>query len=241
MTLLINEFGQPIGSPLPDWTPPLFPSREPMEGRFCRLESLDPDLHGEALFTANAEDMDGRSWTYLPSGPFPTLDSYLAWMRATCMGNDPLFFAILDRATEKPLGIASYLRITPASGSIEVGHIHYSPRLQRSPVATEAMFLMMQRAFALGYRRYEWKCDSLNAPSRAAAQRLGFSYEGIFRQATVYKGRSRDTAWYAIIDSEWPALRDAFQTWLAPENFDSAGKQRIRLSDLTGPLLKQRG
>ncbi len=237
----LNAFGQPIGFALPGWAPPPRPPREPMAGRFCRLEPLDPDRHAAAVFTANAADGEGRSWTYLAYGPFRDFSSYRDWMRTTCVGDDPLFFAIVDRADGEPAGVASYLRIAPASGSIEVGHIHYAPRLQRSPAATEAMYLMMQRAFESGYRRYEWKCDALNAASRAAAQRLGLSFEGIFRQATVYKDRSRDTAWYAAIDSEWPALRDAFEAWLAPGNFDGRGRQRTRLSALTRPLLKQRG
>ena len=237
----LNEFGQPIGFPLPDWRPPPLPPREAMEGRLCRLEVLDPAAHARDLYEAIARDADGRSWTYLSSGPFHTFESYRAWMSAACAGDDPLFFAIVDKATAKPLGLASYLRITPASGSIEVGHIHYSALLKRTPAATEAMYLLMSRAFELGYRRYEWKCDALNAPSRAAAQRLGLSYEGTFRQASVYKGRSRDTAWYAAIDEEWPALRAAFAAWLDPGNFDDKGRQRIRLGDLTGPVLKQRG
>lgn len=237
----LNEFGQPIGFPLPSWTPPPRPSSEPMVGRFCRLEPLDPERHAAALFAALTVDDEARSWTYLPYGPFRTLSDYCAWMNASCLGDDPLFFAIIDLVDEQPAGLASYLRFIPDSGSIEVGHIHYAPRLQRSPAATEAMYLMMQRAFVLGYRRYEWKCDALNAPSRAAAQRLGFSFEGIFRQATVYKGRSRDTAWYAAIDGEWPALREAFQTWLADENFDAQGRQRTRLADLTRSLLAQAG
>ena len=212
-----------------------------MEGRFCRLVPLDPDQHAAALFAANAADEEGRSWTYLPYGPFRTLPSYCDWMSAFCLGNDPLFFAIVDRTDGRPAGVASYLRIAPASGSIEVGHIHYSPRLQRSPAATEAMYLLMKRAFELGYRRYEWKCDSLNAASRAAAQRLGLSFEGIFRQATVYKDRNRDTAWYAAIDAEWPALRDAFLAWLDPCNFDDMGQQQTRLAALTRPILEQRG
>src|SRR5205823_10297923 len=169
------------------------------------------------------------------------VESYRAWMRERCMSDDPLFFAIRPKSDNKPAGVASYLRIAPASGSIEVGHILYSPSLQRTPAATEAMFLMMQRAFELGYRRYEWKCDALNAKSRAAAQRLGLSFEGIFRQATVYKGRNRDTAWFAAIDQEWPELQVAFRRWLDPGNFDETGQQRVRLSDLTGPILKQRG
>jgi len=241
MKTFCNEFGQPIGFPLPSWTPPPKPPREPMTGTFCRLEPLDPDRHAAALFAANTFSGDGKNWTYLPYGPFQTLASYRAWMEASCTSDDPMFFAIIDLAGGQPAGVASYLQIAPASGSIEVGHIHYASRLLRSPAATEAMFLLMKLAFTLGYRRYEWKCDALNAPSRAAAQRLGLSYEGIFRQATVYKGRNRDTAWYAAIDTEWPALSEAFQTWLAPDNFDDQGRQRIRLSDLTRPILKQRG
>ena len=190
----LNNLGQYIGFSLPDWTPPPLPPREPMQGRFCRLEPLDLDRHAAALFEADTADADGRSWTYLAYGPFRTFSDYLTWMRATCLGDDPLFFAIIDTADDKAGGVASYLRITPTAGSIEVGHIHYAPRLQRSPAATEAMYLMMKWAFESGYRRYEWKCDALNAASRAAAQRLGLSFEGIFRQATVYKGRNRDTA-----------------------------------------------
>ena len=241
MKTTLNELGQPVGFPLPDWTPPPKPPREPMAGRFCRLEPLDPDRHADALFAANEAGGEAKNWTYLPYGPFRTSADYRAWMTASCLGDDPLFYAIVDLADEQPAGVASYLRIAPDCGSIEVGHIHYSPRLQRIPAATEAMYLLMERAFALGYRRYEWKCDALNAPSRAAAQRLGLSFEGIFRQATVYKHRNRDTAWYAAIDSEWSALRDAFEAWLAPGNFDANGQQRTRLTDLTGPILKQIG
>ena len=237
----LNDRGQPVEFPLPSWRPPPHPPRDGMQGRFCRLEPLDPDRHAAALFAANAADADGRSWTYLAYGPFATLASYRDWMSTTCLGNDPQFFAIIDIATGQPTGVASYLRIAPASGSIEVGHIHYSRHLARKPAATEAMYLMMHRAFELGYRRYEWKCDALNAASRAAALRLGLSYEGIFRQATVYKGRNRDTAWYAAIDSEWPDLRAAFQSWLGPANFDTTGQQRTRLSDLTRPILKRYG
>jgi RimJ/RimL family protein N-acetyltransferase len=237
----VNALGQRIGFPLPDWAPPPAPPREAMQGRFCRLEPLDLDRHAEALFEADSADVEGRSWTYLAYGPFSDFPSYRAWLSANCLGADPLFFAVIDLASDQPAGLVSYLRITLTAGSIEVGHIHYSPRLQRSPGATEAMFLMMQWAFEAGYRRYEWKCDALNAASRTAAQRLGLSFEGVFRQATVYKGRNRDTAWYAAIDAEWPALRQAFQTWLAPTNFDRKGQQRVRLSDLTRPILEACG
>jgi RimJ/RimL family protein N-acetyltransferase len=237
----LTNLGQSIGFPLPDWKPPPLPPREQMQGRFCRLEPLDFDRHAAVLFEADAADANGLGWTYLAYGPFRDLPSYRAWLSENCLGNDPLFFAVIDAADGRPAGLVSYLRIAPAAGSIEVGHIHYAPRLQRSPAATEAMYLMMEWAFESGYRRYEWKCDALNAASRAAAQRLGLSFEGIFRQATVYKGRNRDTAWYAAIDAEWPALRQAFVAWLAPDNFDSTGRQRTRLSDLTKPILKQRG
>lgn len=212
-----------------------------MDGRFCRLEPLDPARHADDLFAANALDEEGRSWTYLPYGPFETLESYRDWTERSCRGNDPLFYAIVNRKTGKAEGVASYLRIEPNQGSIEVGHLNFSPHLQRTPAATEAMFLMMQRAFELGYRRYEWKCNALNGPSRSAAQRLGFSFEGVFRQWAVVKGRNRDTAWYAVIDSEWPPLRAAFSEWLAPDNFDDQGRQKASLSALTGPLLHLRG
>jgi RimJ/RimL family protein N-acetyltransferase len=232
MPSVLNPLGQPIGVPLPGWQTPSLPLRETLAGRFCRLEPLEPERHAADLHSANALDAEGRMWTYLPYGPFADLAAYRGWMEAKWLGNDPLFFAIVDASTGRATGVASYLRIDPANGSIEVGHLGYSPRLQRTPAATEAMFLLMARAFALGYRRYEWKCDALNEPSRAAALRLGFTFEGIFRQATVVKGRNRDTAWYSIIDAEWPALRAAFEQWLAPENFDAEGRQRVRLSEL---------
>ena len=232
---------QPVGFPVPGWKAPPRPPRTAMAGRYCRVEPIDPARHADDLFRANALDTTARNWTYMNYGPFPSLDAYRDWMQAYCLGDDPLFHAIVDSASGRAVGVASYMRIDPRNGSIEVGHINYSPLLQRQPAATETMYLMMKRAFELGYRRYEWKCDALNAPSRAAAQRLGFSFEGVFRQATVYKGRSRDTAWYATIDSEWPELERAFLRWLDPANFDPQGNQRLRLSDLTAPTLKQRG
>jgi RimJ/RimL family protein N-acetyltransferase len=237
----VNEFGQPIGFAVPDWRPAARPPREPLIGRFCRVEPIDPHRHAADLFAANALDADGRGWTYLPYGPFATLAEYRAWIDAACLGDDPLFFAIVDAATDRAAGVASWLRIEPAMGTIEVGHIRYSPLLQRRPAATEAMYLMMKRAFALGYRRYEWKCDALNAPSRAAAERLGLSFEGIFRQAVVARdatgGRNRDTAWFAAVDRDWPALARAFERWLDPANFAADGSQGVRLSELTAPLL----
>lgn len=227
-----NDLGQPIGPSLPGWLPPPFPSEESMDGAHCRLVRLDATQHGRALFDSFAEDAEGRNWTYLPSGPFDDFEEFAAWLKTVAAADDPQFYTILRADTGEPAGLASFLRIVPASGSIEVGHIHFANCIQRSPAATEAMFLMMKRAFELGYRRYEWKCDALNAPSRAAAERLGFSFEGVFRQATVYKGRNRDTAWYAIIDSEWPALKHMFSEWLAEENFDESGRQRRSLREL---------
>ncbi len=235
----LNELGQPIGFAVPGWRPPAPPPREPMIGRFCRVEPIDPARHAGSLFAAHGEDMDARGWTYLPYGPFDDLPSYLRWMERTCLGDDPLFFAIVDPASGHGLGVASYLRIEPLFGSIEVGHLRFSARLQRRPAATEAMYLMMRRAFELGYRRYEWKCDALNAPSRAAAQRLGLSFEGIFRQALVYKERNRDTAWFAATDRDWPALSHAFSRWLDPANFDAQGRQHTALSELTKPILSR--
>jgi RimJ/RimL family protein N-acetyltransferase len=229
----LNEWGQPVGPALPGWTPPPAPSRTVLAGRSCRVEPLEPERHGAELFEAYASDTDARRWTYLPYGPFERFEAHTAWLRDFCTADDKSFFAVVSADTGKAAGIASYMRIMAASGSIEIGHLNFSARLQRTPAATEALYLMIKHALGLGYRRVEWKCDALNAPSRAAAERLGFSFEGIFRQATVSKGRSRDTAWFAIIDSAWPALERAFTTWLEPGNFDASGGQRTRLSELT--------
>lgn len=226
-----NSLGQPIGFPVPNWTARQRPPRAPMEGRFVRIEILDEALHAAELFAANAQDRAGRIWTYLPYGPFAEESAYRSWVAGMAESEDPLFHAIIDKARGSASGVASYLRIEPAIGVIEVGHINYAPALQRTAAATEAMYLLMKRVFdELGYRRYEWKCDALNAPSRAAAERLGFIYEGTFRQATIYKGRNRDTAWYAIIDADWPKIRAVYEAWLDPSNFDAGGKPRQRLS-----------
>ena len=204
-----------------------------MCGRFCRLEALDAATHAVALHGAYAADVEGRTWTYLPYGPFDSAGAYAAWVESVQAADDPIFHAIVDLASGRPLGVASYLRIEPTMGVIEVGHLSFAPPLQRTAAATEAMFLMMRRTFdELGYRRYEWKCDALNAPSCAAAERLGFRYEGTFRQAVVMKQRNRDTAWYSIVDGEWPELRRASEAWLDPTNFDDAGRQRRSLGEL---------
>jgi RimJ/RimL family protein N-acetyltransferase len=235
MTPGVNAFGQCLGTPLPGWRPPPFPGAVSLAGRFCRLERLNPDRHAAELHAANASD-DGRLWTYLPYGPFADLASYSAWMERHWLGQDPLLFSIVDAVSGRALGMAGYLRIDPGNGSIEVGHLAYPPSLQRSPAATEAMYLLMAHAFGLGYRRYEWKCNALNEPSRAAALRLGFTFEGLFRQAAVVKGHNRDTTWYSLLDSEWPVAKAAFEAWLAPENFGPDGRQRRRLADLRAAL-----
>tara|TARA_Y100001934_G_C12234757_1_gene717174 strand:- start:361 stop:1071 length:711 start_codon:yes stop_codon:yes gene_type:complete len=225
-----------LGFPVDNWQPPPLPTEEPMEGAYCRLALLDPKAHVADLFDAFAKDAKGIDWSYLPYGPFNTPKLLEAWLEEIAELNDPLFYTIMD-LQGKAVGVASYLRIMPTSGSIEVGHIHFSPELQKSRAATETMFIMMRHAFELGYRRYEWKCDSLNQRSRRAALRLGLSFEGIFRQATVYKGRNRDTAWYAAIDREWPQLEAMFEAWLDPENFDDVGLQRKSLSAMTASIL----
>lgn len=221
-----------FGEAVVGWTPPARPAGETLEGAHVRLERLDADAHAADLHRAFS--VDDSLWDYMPYGPFASAARYHRWVKDMTGGTDPMFYALRDQATGHCGGVASYLRIFPEAGTIEVGHICLSPELQRGRASTEAMYLMMRWVFEAGYRRYEWKCDALNLPSRRAAERLGFSYEGIFRQATVVKGRNRDTAWFAVIDKEWPALREAFEAWLAPSNFDQAGRQRERLSDLTG-------
>ncbi|WP_279462397.1 GNAT family N-acetyltransferase [Aeromonas dhakensis] len=228
----LNEFDQPVGAPLPDWRGAEFPPRRTLNGWGCRLEPLDPERHGPGLWQAFSAD-SGAMWTYLTTGPYAEEADMLVWLRECAAKTDPQFYTIFDEHGEQPLGLASYLRIDPLAGSIEVGWLHFSPALQRSRLATAAMALMMANAFALGYRRYEWKCNALNKPSWQAALRLGFSYEGTFRQSRVDKGRTRDTAWFSVIDREWPALQDCFARWLASDNFDERGRQRLRLSELT--------
>ena len=234
-----NEYGQPTGPAVEAWTERARPSRAPMEGRYCRLEAVDVERHAADLFEAYMEAPDGRDRTYLfverPNDPA----AFRAYLQKAAASPDPLHYTIVELPTGKAVGTAALMRIEPVHGVIEVGSITYSPRLKRTQAGTEAMFLMMRRAFdELGYRRYEWKCDSFNAPSRAAARRYGFEYEGLFRQAVVYKGRSRDTAWFSITDREWPRVRAAFETWLAPQNFDRAGRQTRSLAAIRDSIGK---
>lgn len=223
------------GESLVDWRPPPAPPRAKLAGRLCSLEPLDANVHAAELHEAYALDAGGGLWEFMAYGPFATAAEYRSWVEARQAASDPLFFAIVDARDGKPAGVASYLRIDPPNGVIEIGHLAFSPRLQRTPAATEALYLMLAHAFGLGYRRCEWKCNARNAASRRAAERLGFTFEGIFRQHMVVKGRNRDTAWYAIVDSDWPRLRAAFEQWLAPANFGPDGRQRRRLSECREP------
>ncbi len=228
----INQWGQPIGPALDNWQPRPFPEKVTLKGQYCYLEPLNQS-HGPALFEAHQQAEDTRAWTYLPNEAPKNQGEYFAQLEAMIASRDPLFFTVIDIQSGQPVGTLSLMRIDPKNGVLEVGHVHFSPVLQRSPLSTEAQWLLMKYTFdKLGYRRYEWKCDALNQPSRQAAARLGFQFEGIFRQAVIYKGRSRDTAWFSIIDSEWPQLNLAFREWLSPANFDDNGRQRHSLVQL---------
>lgn len=215
----------PVGRPVSGWNPPPPPQHTPMVGNHVVITPFSPSAIGE-LWEAFSED-DGGMWTYMGYGPFEDGDHLAGTVASWPESTDPLFFTF--DVGGRALGWGSYLRIAPEAGSIEVGHLAYSPSLQRTTAATEAMYLMAERVFSLGYRRYEWKCDALNQASRRAARRLGFVFEGVFRNHMVYKGRNRDTAWFSITDEEWPRLRSRFQAWLDPSNFDDQGRQRHSL------------
>ena len=230
----MNEFGQPVGAPVAV-TPAAFPPSRPLVGTYCELVPLDATAHGQELYTAFSAATDAGDWTYLPYGPFASLDTFMPWLHGFEGITDPMFFTVIDRSDGTAAGLASYLRIDRHAASVEVGHIHFSRRIQGTRATTEAMFLMMGNVFDAGYRRYEWKCDELNMPSRQAALRLGFRYEGTFRQATHYKGRNRDTAWFGMTDQDWPRIRAEFERWLDPANFDANGHQ---LSALKQPDLR---
>ncbi|MFF8690873.1 GNAT family N-acetyltransferase [Streptomyces sp. NPDC015144] len=228
-----NEYGQPVGPSLPGWTGVPAPGRVTLEGRFCRVEPLDVDRHADDLYAAFALAEDGSDWTYMTVGPFDGPADHRAHLEEAARADDPLTYVVVDLGTGRAVGTLALMRQDPSNGVVEVGSVTFSPLLKRTPVSTEAQFLLMSYVFEdLGHRRYEWKCDSLNAPSRGAALRLGFTFEGIFRQAVVYKGRSRDTAWYSVIDAEWPRVGTALRQWLSPDNFDAEGRQKRSLSDV---------
>jgi RimJ/RimL family protein N-acetyltransferase len=223
---------QILGEDLSAWKSVAPPAKTLMQGSFCRLEPLNPNLHAESLFDVLQRRNEESSWLYLPYGPFEEFNDFCQWLHELNQEKDSLIYCIVDSAANSIQGLCGYLRITPLHGSIEVGHLHYSKLLKRSKIATEAMYLMMYRAFEeLGYRRYEWKCSSLNLASRAAAERLGFKFEGIFRQDKVFKNHSRDTAWYSIIDKEWPECKKRLEQWLDVANFDANGQQIKKLRE----------
>lgn len=223
---------QPVGRTLPNWQPRPRPERRSFHGRYCAIEPLDAARHADALYTSLCAPSDVALWTYLSANPPAGRDEWHERVEQYAASQDPLFFTLFDE-TGRAAGMCAYLRIAPEYGSIEIGSIHLSPQLQQTRAATEIQYLLMRHAFEdLGYRRYEWKCDALNAPSRRAALRLGFRFEGIFLNAAVYKQRSRDTAWFAIREEEWPQVRSSFEAWLTPENFDSEGRQLSSLACL---------
>lgn len=220
---------KPLGFAVPDWSARPRPPATPIEGRYCRIERLSAERHAAQLYAASAPTP--ANWIYLYQDPPADLADYRRWAEAAAQRDDPFFHAIIARDSDQAVGHAALMRIDPTNGVIEVGNIHYAPVLQRTRAGTEAIYLLMRRVFdELGYRRFEWKCDSLNAPSRRAALRYGFIFEGIFRQAVVYKGRNRDTAWFAVIDKDWPRLSAGYARWLGPDNFDEDGRQRRSLA-----------
>lgn len=226
-----NEYGQPVSFVVENWQTRPYPARANMTGVYCVLQPLNVASHGSDLCEAFTIDHNKELWTYLPLGPFEAEAEFYVWLEQSSKSRDPLFYAVVDKNTNKALGLASYLRIKPEHGVIEVGYIIFSPLLQKTPLATEAMYLMMRYVFnELGYRRYEWKCDALNEKSCRAAERFGFTHDGIFKQAIVYKGRNRDTAWFSMLDRDWPKVEKAYKAWLSPTNFDAHGRQKKPLS-----------
>ncbi|PTI24057.1 GNAT family N-acetyltransferase [Staphylococcus xylosus] len=225
-----NEFNQPIGEKVDGVQVPILPNTLSIEGRYCRLEKLKPK-HGEGLYAHFGTVEDLPNWTYLPDEQPQDLEAFQVYLNKKVETKDPYFFAIIDKQTEQAVGIIALLRIDQSNGSIEVGHIHYANILKRTRIATEVQFLLARYVFeTLSYRRYEWKCDALNKPSIKAAKRLGFKYEGVFRNHKVYKARNRDTCWLSIIDSEWPIYKQQYEKWLDEKNFDELGNQIHRLS-----------
>ncbi|MEJ5021324.1 GNAT family protein [Ochrobactrum vermis] len=217
---------------LQNWTPRPKPERKVLEGRYVRLEPLDPKKHGDELFAASSVADADQRFTWLFEFPPATREEFEPWLEKVAKSEDPLFFVVIDKTSGKVAGRQALMRTDPTNGVIEIGSIYWGPLISRKPAATEAQFLFMQYIFdELGYRRYEWKCHNENGPSKRAAERFGFSFEGIFRQHMVAKGKNRDTAWFSILDSEWPVLKKAYQAWLAPENFDIDGQQKKKLEE----------
>ncbi len=227
----MNKTELSIGVNTSKWMEAKRPLRTTIEGTYCKVEPFSIDQHAGELYQAFSSDKKGDNWTYMRYGPFRNEQEFRKWASDNCLTNDPIFYVVIDKTTGKAVGLISYLNINVKFGTIEIGHLNYSPFLQRTVAATEAMYLMMKNAIkSLGYRRYQWQCDSLNVPSRNAALRLGFSFEGVLRQATIYKNRNRDSAYFSIIDKEWPLLEVAYEAWLNKDNFDANGLQKSKLS-----------
>lgn len=240
MSSNFNEFQQPVGAGLPDWQGAQFPAAQHITGRYCKLERINAERHAKDLYEAYRDAPDSCHWTYLAAGPFTTFDSIFVYLTKIETLSDPMHYAVIDLATMKAVGTLALMRIDAPNGVIEVGSVTYSPRMQRSRLSTEVMSLLLTYVFEeLGYRRFEWKCDALNAPSRKAASRFGFTFEGIFRQVVVVHQRNRDTAWHSIIDSEFPALQEAYKIWLDARNFDARGQQITRLADVISKVQNQ--
>ncbi len=234
------ETGLRIGPRVADLSPAPRPERVVLDGRFCRLEPLDPARHGDDLFAASTPADAAARFIYLFEEPPTTRAAFQTWLETAAASADPLFFAVIDKRTGRCEGRQTLMRIDPTHRVIETGSIYWGPAISRSPVTTEANFLFAKYVFdTLGYRRFEWKCNALNAPSRVAAERFGFTYEGHFRRAVIIKGRTRDTSWYSMTAEEWPRLRAAYERWLSPENFDAQGQQKSSLRDLTKAALNQ--
>jgi RimJ/RimL family protein N-acetyltransferase len=227
---------------LSDWKGCPAPEIEAMDGRFVRLERLSAARHGDGLYACSTmPDADAR-FRWLPEYPPENSEAFQAWLDKAEASTDPLYYAVIDKASGRVAGRQTFLRIDTANGVIEIGHILWSSLIARTPAATEAFYLFARHVFDdLGYRRFEWKCNDSNEPSKRAAERFGMTYEGTFRQAGVVKGENRDTAWFSLLDREWPQVKAAFETWLAPENFDAGGKQRVALSTLTARHLASGG
>ncbi|PPC77575.1 GNAT family N-acetyltransferase [Pokkaliibacter plantistimulans] len=237
MSARVNEYNQPIGQDLSGWIPAAHPEQEVFTGKFCCLERLNVERHAEELYEAFQASSDNSNWTYLPYGPFSTYEEYREFLLGMEGLKDPFHYTVIDQSTKKAVGTISLMRVDTMNGVIEIGHVVYSPRMQRTPISTEVMALLLSYIFdKLGYRRLEWKCDSLNGPSRAAAERFGFKFEGVFRQLQVTQRRNRDTAWYSIIDSEYAVFKSAYDTWLDSNNFDESGYQLSKLGKMITAL-----
>lgn len=233
----LNEYGQPVGLPIPNFRPAQRPKATLIQGQYCILEKLNADKHGEALYRSTQLDPEGKLWTYLPYGPFNSLRDFKVWLEKQSNKPDPHFFCVKNRTNGEPVGFFSLTRIFPEAGNAELAHVYFSPALKRTRIATDAVFQIIKHVFELGNRRCEWKCNSLNNPSCNAALRFGFSFEGVFRSAQVVKGRNRDTAWFSLQKDDWEQIKRCYTMWLDENNFEDNGIQKISLSALTAPLL----